>query len=69
MTAVYLNDDLHERLTEALAAIEPCSFAGRATCDQVAIVLGEVGDIWPETILKSEAQCRTVFPCVSRGTA
>lgn len=42
-------DDWQKLVTE-LANIKPCPFAGRVTEDQIKIVLGEHGNIWPRSI-------------------
>jgi hypothetical protein len=46
---VYRSEESYRRLVEALAAIKPCPVTGEVT-DQVKIALGEVGDIWPNSI-------------------
>jgi len=50
MTEIYIATARENRIAEAIAALEPCPFHGCITSDQVKIVLGEVGDIWPESI-------------------
>jgi hypothetical protein len=39
-----------EALAAHLAHLAPCPFCGEVTEDQVKIVLGEVGDIWPNSV-------------------
>jgi hypothetical protein len=50
MAEIYIATARENRIAEALAVLEPCPVHGRITTDQVKIVLGEVGNIWPETI-------------------
>jgi hypothetical protein len=50
MAEIYIATARENRIAEAIAALEPCPFRGRITTDQVKIVLGEVGNIWPESI-------------------
>jgi hypothetical protein len=48
--AVYVQNEAYNRAAEAIAAIEPCPFAGKVTAEQVKIALGELLDIWPASI-------------------
>jgi hypothetical protein len=50
MAEIYIATARGDRIAEAITALEPCSVHGRITTDQVKIVLGEVGNIWPESI-------------------
>lgn len=50
MAEIYIATARENRIAEAIAALEPCAIHGRITVDQVKIVLGEVGDIWPASI-------------------
>jgi pyrimidine deaminase RibD-like protein len=50
MAEIYIATSREDRIATAIAALEPCSFHGRITPDQIKIVLGEVGNIWPESI-------------------
>ena len=50
MAEIYIATARENRIAEAIAAREPFPFHGRITTDQVKIVLGEVGNIWPESI-------------------
>ena len=50
MAEIYIATARENRIAEAIAALTPCPFHGRITPDQVKIVLGEVGNIWPESI-------------------
>jgi hypothetical protein len=52
--AVYIENELFDRIASTIVALEPCEFVGRVTVDQIKIVLGEVGDIWPESIRSSD---------------
>jgi hypothetical protein len=59
---IYVETEVYNRIAKALAAIEPCPFAGRVTPDQIKIVLGEVADVWPMAILPtSEDGCDRVL--------
>lgn len=48
--AIYVENGLLDGVAEAIASLEPCPFAGKVTADQIKIVLGEVGDVWPGSI-------------------
>ena len=50
MAEIYIATARENHIAEAIAALEPCPFHGRITTDQVKIVLGEVGNIWPASI-------------------
>jgi hypothetical protein len=50
MAEIYIATARENRLAKAIAALTPCPFHGCITADQVKIVLGEVGNIWPESI-------------------
>jgi hypothetical protein len=50
MAEIYIATARANRIAEALAGLEPCPIHGRITTDQVKIVLGEVGNIWPASI-------------------
>lgn len=47
MTEIYLDDARHARLVDALLNVKPCPFAGKITADQITMILGEVGNVWP----------------------
>jgi hypothetical protein len=51
MAETYVPTENFRRAAEAIAVLEPCPFHGRITTDQVKIVLGEVGNIWPRSIV------------------
>lgn len=61
---VYLETSRLNQMAEAIAALEPCPFTGRVTADQVKLVLGERGNIWPLSILP-DALCGDVMPLCS----
>ncbi|MDF1598246.1 hypothetical protein PZ895_00450 [Mesorhizobium sp. YIM 152430] len=46
-----VDPELRGDLIEALIAIEPSPFSGEIDLSDVRLVLGEVGDVWPDTIL------------------
>lgn len=50
MAEIYIATARENRIAEAIAALTPCPFHGYITADQVKMVLGEVGNIWPESI-------------------
>lgn len=50
LMATYIENELYDRAASALAELKPCELAGRVTVDQIKIVLGEIGDIWPTSI-------------------
>lgn len=39
-----------EVLADHLARLDPCPFTGHVTEDQIKVALGEVGDVWPNSI-------------------
>ena len=50
MAEIYIATAREARIAKAIAALEPCPVHGCITTDQVKIVLGEVGNIWPASI-------------------
>lgn len=48
---VYIENARLNQMAKAIAALEPCPFTGRVTADQIKVVLGEKGNIWPASIL------------------
>jgi hypothetical protein len=50
MAEIYIATARENRIAKAISALMPCPFHGRITADQVKIVLGEVGNIWPQSI-------------------
>ncbi|WP_034996456.1 hypothetical protein [Beijerinckia mobilis] len=51
-SGVYLPDEVYERLVGALINPDPCAVTGEVTADQIKIILGTVGNIWPEGLLR-----------------
>ena len=58
--AIYVDTELYNRAAKAIAALEPCPFAGVVTVDQIKIVLGEVADIWPAAIADDDDETPTL---------
>ncbi len=57
--AIFAENALFDKACRAIAALEPCPFAGVVTADQVKLALGELLDIWPESIApKCANHCR-----------
>jgi hypothetical protein len=50
MAEIYVPTENYRRIAEAIAELTPCPSHGCITADQVKIILGEVGNIWPESI-------------------
>lgn len=50
MAETYVPDSDYAKLVAALASLAPCPMAGRVTEDQIKTALGDVGDIWPESV-------------------
>lgn len=50
MAETYLSDTDYAKLVAALANLAPCPIARRVTEDQIKTALGELGDIWPESV-------------------
>lgn len=50
----YLDDATYARLVDAILNAEPCAWSGKVEKDQIMLVLGEVGDIWPKVIQPTE---------------
>lgn len=48
--AIYVENELFDRVAKVIAAIEPCPFAGEVTADQIKIALADAADIWPVSI-------------------
>jgi hypothetical protein len=48
--AIYLQTDLYRGLAKALCRASPCAVTGRVAVDQIKIVLGELGDVWPSWV-------------------
>lgn len=56
MSAIYIETARYQRAVAAIAALEPCPFEGVVTADQIKEALGEIGDIWPESIRGDETE-------------
>lgn len=50
MDARFMPDVDYTALIEAILALEPCLLTEKLSFDQIAITLGEVGNIWPNGI-------------------
>lgn len=50
MSAIYVETELFDRVAVAIAALEPCPFAGRVTKDQIKMALASAADVWPVSI-------------------
>jgi len=48
--STYTPDDLYMRLVKALVDPSPCPVTGKVTDNEIKIILGEIGDHWPESI-------------------
>jgi hypothetical protein len=48
--ATYYEKKLYDRAMQTIATLKPCPYAGVVTADQVKLVLGEMLDIWPDSI-------------------
>ena len=64
--AIFMNDDSYrslldelerafteiepDELARAISNVQPCAVTGRVTSSEIAVALGEFGDIWPESI-------------------
>jgi hypothetical protein len=48
--AIYVENELFDRVAEAIVALEPCPFAGKVTVDQIKLALADAADIWPVSI-------------------
>jgi len=44
----FIPDANYNAVIAAILKLEPCAFIGKVTFDQIAIALGEIGNIWPE---------------------
>ena len=53
MQDFYPSNETHSRLVKAIAALQdkPCPFSGRIEPSQIIEVLGEVGGVWPASVL------------------
>lgn len=50
INAPRVDPELRGDLIEALIAIEPSPFSGEIDLSDVRLVLGEVGDVWPDAV-------------------
>ena len=50
----YYGQFAYDNLVDQILQLKPRPFAGKVTADQVKIVLGEVGDIWPVSIIGAD---------------
>jgi hypothetical protein len=48
--STYKSDSRYSRLVRALVNPEPCPVTGMVTDNEIKVILGEIGDIWPESI-------------------
>lgn len=48
MNGRFVPDLNYNAAIAAILALEPCALTGKLTFDQIAIALGEFGEIWPE---------------------
>jgi hypothetical protein len=48
--STYKPDNQYSRLVRALVNPEPCPVTGMVTDNEIKVILGEIGDIWPESI-------------------
>jgi hypothetical protein len=55
MTDIFLDDERCSRLVAALTKVQPCPVTGEVTDNEIKVILGEIGDIWPESILADVA--------------
>lgn len=55
MTEFFIENTRHAALVKALASIKPGIFTGSVEA-QIKIILGEIGDIWPERIRDDVSQ-------------
>lgn len=50
MPETHIPDTDYAALVAALLNVPPCPMTGRVTENEIKIVLGEIGDVWPESI-------------------
>jgi hypothetical protein len=48
--ATFKNSKLLHRACQSIADLEPCPMAGVVTADQIKLALGELLDIWSDSI-------------------
>jgi hypothetical protein len=48
MNKRFVPDTKYAAAIEAILALKPSAIDGKVTFDQIAIALGEFGDVWPE---------------------
>jgi hypothetical protein len=47
---LFLSQNARDRLECAITGIEPCAVSGERDHNQARLALGEIGDIWPDSI-------------------
>lgn len=50
-----VNTEAFRAAAEAIANVRPCPVEGRVTADQIKIMLGELLDVWPDSIFEGNA--------------
>lgn len=60
----YPDDATCARFVDAILNVEPCAWSGKVEKDQIKLVLGEVGEIWPSAIgpRHKSPGIATIFP-------
>ncbi len=48
--ATFFKKKLYDQVMHKVATVKACPYAGVVTADQVKIILGELLDIWPNSI-------------------
>lgn len=48
---IFVDDRRYDALVQALLNLPPCAVTGEVTDNEIKVALGEVGNIWPASIL------------------
>jgi hypothetical protein len=52
--AVFFKKKSYDQAMQQIATLNACPYTGVVTADQVKIILGELLDIWPDSIADDE---------------
>lgn len=61
----YMPTDHYRALVAALTALKPCPHSGAVEEHQIMEVLGEIGGVWPESLLRSGGEKKPSIEAVA----
>ena len=53
MDGIYLDDATYDALVDKLLNNDLCPGSGRVEADQIKTALGEIGNIWPASVVEA----------------